>query len=494
MPILGIVLLLIVPYLIGTVITEALREKAVSHLYVYVTGFLSLFVVLLACLLVALKKDYSLCGLEKCYFMYVVLPLSVVGVALLRKRTKIEMSISVNKRNLFSLIPAILLAVFSYIYLAPSFLNDDTWEVVSTTLAHESLYEYSAMTGKLMEAGLPIFNKVYVMPMFYACMCDFFKIPMWVIAGILMPVILYSMNLCLINEIAKKASVKNREAFLLVYMIFLMAGTYLPVNGVPVTTGYALLREGYSGYAVAYGVAIPFVVLLLSEKKWLHGIGMAASVLGLVRLDRFFYALTDFLNSYHQINKAGKLLGVYFISVIASLVLLKLKNRKTPLYSYFLPGVLCAYVVVSIVDYLLGRKKKIMYFVGVCAVIFSAVSFNSFADGVTLKSTREYENQVKERLSQLKEEYGTDITIWADEDFMAVSRRIDGSVKTIYGRDDITKDYLIGMDYEDPGFALDYYYSYKNMHDRNPHFYPSSMEVDEAIEKAYEEGLTVLVE
>lgn len=494
MPILGIVLLLIVPYLVGAVITEDLREKTVSHLYVYVTGFLSLFVVLLLCLLVALKKDYNLSELEKCYFMYFVLPLSVVGLTRLGKRIKIEMSISINKRNLFSLIPAIILAVFSYVYMAPSFVNDDTWEVVSTTLSHGTLYEYSAMTGKLMEAGLPIFNKVYVMPMFYACMCDFFKIPMWVIAGFMIPVMVYSMNLLLINEIAKKACVKNREAFLLVYMISLMAGTYLPVNGVPVTTGYALLREGYSGYAVAYGVAVPFVVLMLSEKKWLRGIGMAASLLGLIRLDRIYYALTDLLNSYHQINEAGKLLGVYFISVIASLVLLKIKNRKTPLYSYFLPGVLCAYVAVSLGDYVSERKKKMLYYVGVCAVVFSAVSFDSFADGVTLKSTREYENQVKERLNQLKAEYGTDITIWSDEDFMAVSRRIDGSVKTIYGRDDVTKEYLIGLDYEDPGFALDYYYSYKNMHDRNPHFYPSSMEVDEALEKAYEEGLTVLVE
>jgi len=489
---LGLLCVIVVPFFAGIAVNRIVRERNADVFSIYASGLLSLFVVFLAAILVVLKVDADLYFLEKIFYILSLL-LTIPGVTLFlsdvcRKRLK---RVNVEISQFFFCIPAILLALYAYLWLAPSYVNDDTWEVVETTITTGTIYQYSAMTGKEMLAGLPIFNKVYILPMLYSCLCDTFGIPMRILGGLLAPLIVYIINLSFVYKIGKEHGVKSINWYMILYEQLLICGTYLPENGIPVTAGYAILREGYSGYAFAYGIVLPMIVYLCVRKQFVRGIISLIPLAGLVRIDRIYFAICEPFDWYRQINESGKLLALLLIAVLVALVLMSIEKHKEKWLSIITPEVFISIQSERLLAFIKNRRSHIVFSAGVAMVAYAAVSFMPFADGVELQEELSFEKEVEKTIKDYNAYYKT---IWASDEFMATVRRMDGTVYTLYGRDDIN-NMMSGLDYEpDGGHSWDFYYSYLNMHVVNPLFYPSELTVDEAILEAKAEGMDIYIE
>ncbi|MBP5659862.1 MAG: hypothetical protein J6X08_00865 [Lachnospiraceae bacterium] len=229
-----------------------------------------------------------------------------------------------------------------------------------------------------------------------------------------------------------------------------MSGTYLPSFGVPVTLGYPILREGYSGYAVAYGVVIPAALLLLLKKKYLWAVVSLVPCVTLVRIDRVFFALTSPLESVAAVNTAGKIVGLYALAIVAAALLKTIGGAKIKWKAVLVPSVFVAYVSEKHKNCLKEKHENIWYSLGIAVVILSAVNFEPYDDAQTYFVRNEEEAHVQAVLEQV------DGIVWAPVEFVSVARRLDGNFESLFGRD--TNDpKMAGFNYEDDyGMAGDY--------------------------------------
>jgi len=167
-------------------------------------------------------------------------------------------------------------------------------------------------------------------------------------------------------------------------------------------------------------------------------------------------------------------------------------NKKTTRWCCILtPEVFISLQCEKLLNGVNDKKKRFVFSIGIALISLSTVSFMPFSDSVELRKELSFEKEVRNTLNEYKA-YGK--TIWASDEFMATARRIDGTVYTLYGRDDINT-MMSGLDYEpDGGHSWDFYYSYLNMHVVNPLFYPSELTVDEAMLEAKAEGMDIYIE
>lgn len=422
-------------------------------------GLVTIVLMVLCVLLVTLKFDMSfesMCRVSGVFFGLT----TAIGIArmifLMLKSKGVKRVEGVSKRDLWYLIPALLLCIYSFFLLAPSYVNDDTWEIVSTTLATDTIYEYSAMTGEKMINGLPIFNKICVMPMLYSIVCRLTGLSIWTVCGFVFPIIVFSSCIGIVSKISDEINVNNKEAFMLTYMLCLIGGTYLPNNGIPVTTGYALLREGYSGYAIAYAVSIPLFTLCFLKKKYVTSLFAMSSLIGLVRIDRIYFALKSPISWFRNINGSGKLAGIFVLALLSSALIGTVKYKKRNIVLVVAPIVFISYVQDELRSLLNEKKQLVVYSVGVSIMILSCTGFDSFSDAFGMKETKQFEKMVMKEISASR--YSEEC-IFAPADFMAVARRLDGNVKVLYGRDDISS-YMAGLDFEDSSEFINDYYLY----------------------------------
>ena len=455
---------LVAPFFCGAFITALFRAKEATVLEKYVAGFLFAMLYLLASVLAALKLNKNLDGLSKIY----VLPLTALAVVGLlvdifwtvRKKTNLLKSkankeatktslsfaqtLKSNYGYLWFLIPAALIGSYCILGLEPSFANDDTWEVVATTIKSGTLFEYSSMTGKLSTAGYPIFYKVYVIPMLYAILQHTFGLEMWLTGGILLPIVIYICNLAIVSKMAPK---ERKTKFMLVYLFVLYAGTYLPECGIPMTIGFPVLRQGYSGYAIAYGIAIPFALYLLMQKKYFFAVAALVPIAGLVRIDRIFFCVVKTpMKALRDLNGAGKLAGVYLFAAAVLIYIAVYQKKKFDWRHFLIPSIGMAYGITEISKLIEGTKKKRIYYFGVAIIIWATNNFRILYDATPSENIKKTDLALEETLSSLESQYG-EVVLWSNQETMSKARRISGTVKTFYGRDDADVT-MAGLDYE----------------------------------------------
>ena len=416
-----------------------------------ISGFLFLLLVFVPCLLYALKKDLSFSGLKSIYLVAAaaVLILGVllfaVGLALGRIGFSAPKVYSKDPFLLIFLGIAALLGVLSIFFVTPSFVNDDTWEIVETTLLKGRIYEYSSLTGLPLETGHPIFYKVYVMPMFYAVLCSFFGTELYPIAGITVPVFVYILHLWLVYKISEELLPDSKRfPFMIVYLAVLCAGTYLPKSGVPVTAGYAILREGYSGYAVCYGLVLPLCLLCVLQKRWIRAAFAAATAAGLIRVDRVFYGALEVIKGHVSINGEGRLFFLFILCIIALFMLRKKTDVPVKWYACLLPSVTVALTAVAAGALFKTKKEVVAYYLGIFAIIFACCDYRPFADAETGSFIKTHGGA-----AECAELIPEGARVLSTKEFMAKIRRVDGSVQTAFARSYYTPE-LTGLDFEAP--------------------------------------------
>ena len=430
---------------------KLLRERKPGSVLNLISVFLFLLLVFVPCLLYALKKDLGLAELKNIYVpaALAVLALRLIFMLVGIIRGKIGfLAPSLNKKDPFLWVflgAAVLLGVFSFFCVTPSFVNDDTWEAVETTLLHGSVYEYSSLTGMQLETGHPIFYKVYIMPMFYAVIRSFLNVGLYPIAGIVIPVFVYILHLWLVYEIsAEVLPEKVRFLFMTVYLAVLCAGTYLPKSGVPVTAGYAVLREGYSGYGICYGLVLPMCLLCVLQRRWIRALFAAASAMGLLRLDRIFYGLIDVVKTNVSVNGAGKLFFLFIVCVAALILCGRKSDIRPKWYACLIPSVTIALTTVSLGSLLKTRRDTVIYYLGIGAVIFACCDFKPFDDA-------EFGNFLSTHrgVAECTQLIPEGSVVLSTKEFMEKVRRVDSKVKTAFARSYYTPE-LTGLDFEEP--------------------------------------------
>lgn len=498
MPVIGLLIILVLPIIYGTFISRVFKDDNPKWTVFYASGFLAMILALLVSTLAALKLDANL---EKAslIFMAVLGAGAIVSfpfflLTIIQKKMP-KVKIQFLKNNLWFLIPATIVGVATVFLYVPSVVNDNTWEIVSTTLATGRIYEYSSMTGKAMEmgtAGLPIFNKIYVMPLFYTYFAKVFHLDMWLLGGIVVPLVVFTINLSLVYLVSLEVvSDNNRPYFMLAYLMILLAGTYLPSGGIPVTVGYAVLREGYSGYAICYGILAPLFLYWMLKGKRIRAWIFLFSGFPLVRLDRIAYAVKEPVKSLREVNSSGKLIALFLAALMAAVMLTVNKKEKIKWTAFIVPSVAISMMITRLKNYIEGKTKIVVYSLGISFVIFSCVIFRPFYDADYAKGITKQDEGVRDCLLIISETV-SDVNIWAYEDFMFEARRVNGMVKTLYGRDDMNVT-LAGVDYEPVSeYVSDYAIFMKNKTYGIDYLIQEHSDM-EVVEAALKEGVNTIV-
>ena len=432
-----IFVILAVPYFTGSALMLIFGERIHRGPIRWILGAAALLFAFLVCLLAALRLDLSLYGFCRLYGIFCAacmvgsLPVYLYGL-----KNKMFRFQNFDKKIFIWLGPAVLLGAFS-LSLSPVYVNDVTVEIVRTTLKTGRIYEYSALLGTYMEAGLPIFSKIEIMPMLYAVLSRDFGVDVYVLIAYISPALAYTANIFLMWEISRHlVSAKNRWLFMLFHLVFLIAGTYLPETAIPVTVGEPLLVQGYSGYAWAYGVVVPLTILMLLDRRFIAaGIGLAP-ILGLLRYDRIFYCCKEFFTSYHLTNTAGKLWALYLLALVWWVVRRKRGGKISPHALLSGSALVCATLTDAYER--IGEKKTFIFssmLIMLACVYFVPFEGTEFAfenDGINVSEIVKTED---------------DVTIWAPTEIMSVARRQSADIYPVYGRD-YYEELLDGVNYE----------------------------------------------
>lgn len=489
MPVLGFLFLVFAPFLIGYFVVKIFREKNVDFVITFSTGFLSLFALLFLTTLVSLKFDLSLHN-TGILFVAISVIISFLGFVILtgnlvKKRFPVvTFNCHQSVRNIIIVVLGfVLISLISFVYFSPSYINDATLENAYTMLSTDSVYKFSAFTGFEMQAGLPIFNKIYVMPLFYAVLASVFRINIQLMAEYVIPMAVLLLNIILINKIMIKLNANN----VISYFCILIAGTYLPSTGTPYTLGYAVLREGYSGYAVCYGILVPLIILFLLTGKRVLPIVVGFTIFGLVRLDRLFYELKALSDTVRSINTAGKLSILFAISILVLIYIKKLETKKI-LPVFLLPSLLITYAVSVILEEL-PSNKKVLCMVASVLIIFSTCNFVPYkdADIRSLKATAT--DEIYDVVSSLNK--NDDVVMLSTDSIMTGIRRHSGNIKMLYSVANVNS-YMNGWDYEAASPYMYDYYTYANNILVRENHNRLSVTNDEIIDIAKQEGLNVI--
>lgn len=437
----GIGAFLAAPLLVGAPIsriflTRNTRKKNTGWLEAYVIGLLSLFALFLFVFAVGLKLDVELDGLEKLFFVPTAL-LSFGGLIFLivdRKRFMVEKLTS--KKEWLWIGAAVLVAFVSIFLTIPAFCTDDTFELVRTTIKVRILYKNASLTGMISSAGVSGFVKVYIMPMFLACMCDFFKIDVSIFAvSVVQPVIIVC-NLYLVRRISKYFT-RNNTSFMLVYIAVLIAGTVIPKTIIPTTTGFVLLRDGYTGYSLAWGVALPAVALALIEGKYLLAVIMAASTLGLVRLENAFECIKHPVNTFQLMNLAGKLAVLYILAGMYCFLFHSERKGKK-----FMPLLLCgpaliATAYVDILEKISSKKNQIVLTASAIVILLACANFNTFEGANFAFNLNHLDRNAVNIVRSVEQSFagtGKIPVVWAPDEVAGNVRIVSANVRLPYAK------------------------------------------------------------
>lgn len=433
-----LLLAITVPYITGTALTIIMGERSSRGLVRWVMGVLSVFAFFFLCLLIELKLHGSLDDLMKLFGIVTIstvagsVPVVLIGIK--KKRITLQ---TFSLSALIWVIPAVVLGIFSVFILGPDYSNDITVETVKTTLATGTLYRYSSLLGVSMEAGFPIFNKIEIIPMLIAVLSRAFGMDPELFTYTIFPLISYLSNIIIMWAISGILVKKeNRNVFMFFHLFVLIAGTYLPSIAIPVTVGRPLLMQGYTGYAWAYGVLIPSMVLVLLQKRYFLAGLFIVPLAGLLRLDRIFFAGRDFFESYRSINISGKLFLLYLVSILWWIIRKKGKNPFHP--ATLLSGsALISATLTDAYDYV-GRKKSFVVWAGI--VILACCAFTPFEGARFSFTTTDFDYS-------LVRNHEEQTVIWAPEEIMEGARRADAAIWPLYGRDALSS-LLPGTNYE----------------------------------------------
>lgn len=452
----------IIPYLTGVAVSIAIGRATRKYFVCWALGMSTLLTTFLAIDLVALKLDMNLGRLASVSRIvggiFTAIGLLALVISIIwsfrasgkksAKRRAADVSYIPG-----AAIPTVILGVIAVLLTNRYLGNDITIETVKTIVGSDELYTYSALTGRLMENGLPIWNKIQVIPVLYAVIVKISGIDVAILTTYICPILIFTVAMGLFYEIAVLLT-DNRKSATIMYwaeLLMLICGTYLPQTQIPTTAGFPILRQGFTSYAFAYGVVVPVIVILWTNKRKLAALLCATALLGLIKLDTLMFMVISPKTSLTDISLSGKLAIIYVIAAIYYVCICRQTTRPINL-SLFLSGtILFAY---SFADFITARGKelkksqKAAFTVSIAVALWACSAFRPFAGAtafsksLTVPDTDAY---VWNEICQMSQDR---TTVWATRSLTDSARRYSGNLMPIYGRQ-LGEPLLDGNYYED---------------------------------------------
>lgn len=332
MTIVLILYLIIVPFLLGTLACNIIKEKGRNQIETYLTGVLFLFLLFQGLMVLTIKAEFTFHRLVT-VFSLITAVLCITSLAVCRRELIKSLKIRPVKLYSFTIIAIVLFvaqALFLWLEL-PELGNSITVETVQTTIATDSVYRFHPSTGTPFSPGMTFLGKLVSLPIFYSYLCDMFEldilqgvcqiIPIWLL---LLSYMGYGL---LASRILEGGTDKGKKVamFLAGYGVFNLFGNYSSLM-----TPYQIFHSGFEGNTITMTVLLPMLMCELlqmvnqleaGEKRFFKS-GMWRSGLGILLLIAATVCITGVDSAFYRILISIILfVGIYEIGKIKRVML-----------------------------------------------------------------------------------------------------------------------------------------------------------------------------
>lgn len=274
-------MLVIVPLLLGTLGNLFIKVKKISMPTTYVTGLFAMLLIFEGVVIVALKLDLPFSVLT---YLFSILMLIICGSAFfvtkqlrIRKGFEWKNILLDQKKDIVILCILWVIIFFAQIavsfYFSPIVQEDNTMEIVQTTLTTNSIHMYNAMTGQASVNGIAMQGKFMALPLFYAYICRVFRlnpgvflyriVPTWILILSYMVYADWAGQMFRTEE--DKPDTLAATVFVVLYAVLLFFGDFLFT-----TIPYRIFHCAWAGETVVVAIVLPFIIsqcLQLRNKK-----------------------------------------------------------------------------------------------------------------------------------------------------------------------------------------------------------------------------------
>lgn len=269
MNILGILLLLILPYGAGLILNIITRQKETNQSETYLIGFFSLF--LLQGVVFSLHSFLGLpfeltCKIYSCASYAIVVTGLLVGVCVCRSYIKESLKKCALRKDeilvftlmviAFALVVVRLCSIYYY------GRDDIMLETVRVNSMTGTVNVYNPLTSRPYELGIINSRKIITLPVYYTYWCMTYNIGdrvlLYIVASLQTLFCLFFACKCAMTAILKTN--KKVYTFMMFVAVLLLSGDYF--KG---AVGYKVLWNGYSGETIVIAVMLPYLIYLVMD-------------------------------------------------------------------------------------------------------------------------------------------------------------------------------------------------------------------------------------
>lgn len=283
MNILGIILIVILPYEAGLIFNIITRQKETNQIETYLIGFFSVF--LLQGLVFFL---YNFAGISfelasnimtgaSCAIVTIGIFAGIVGFKTYIKNGFLKYTFRKEERLMFSLMVISFALVIVRIFLLYKYGRDDIiFETVRINVNTNTINAYNPLTSRPYELGLINSKKLVSLSVYYSYLCMTYGINPRVLLYIVCPIqtVICSYFACQSTMYLILKTNKKVYTYSFFMGVLILSGDYM--KGL---MGYRLLWNGYDGTTIVASIMLPFIIYLVmylyrvergdyGEKKW----------------------------------------------------------------------------------------------------------------------------------------------------------------------------------------------------------------------------------
>lgn len=274
MDIIGIIVVLLLPYMAGYILKSLVNKKEISQIETYLTGFFFVFLlqgVVISAGYLLLKKNFNeictMVGYSIIATVAVFLIVLLINIIIRIIRGKGEGIYHAKLRRSDWILIAIMTLMSFFIafrvYDLLEYLRTDIMlPTVRTTLATNTIYEYNPIISQQFTLGMINSKKIITLPVYYAALCRIFGLSetnlLYLVATLQTLVVTFISCMLFIMPVLKNR--RKSQIFGIFLMALILSGDYFSGS-----MGAMLLWNGYSGEAIVAGAMLPYLMFVLTD-------------------------------------------------------------------------------------------------------------------------------------------------------------------------------------------------------------------------------------
>ncbi|MFI3214431.1 MAG: DUF6077 domain-containing protein [Eubacteriales bacterium] len=273
MILLGVLLLIMGPFLMGIVVNEIGRKKETNQIETYLSGFFFLFLMQGGIFFVGIYGNLTFSMTSK-ILLIAILAIVCVGLLIGVIKRKKYFAINVSKVKLenkkdkllyLSLFIIVAIQIYTMFAFMPAVRDDIMLETMITTLSTDTMYQYHPLTGSLMSLGMIGSKKLITLSMWYSFLSKYMMISpavaLYVVGSACTLILSYFAYGCVFYTLFLGDLKKTIIGLNFLGLLYL-AGDYYTM-----TIGYQQLYYGYAGEVICVSVMIPYLMYIIYCRK-----------------------------------------------------------------------------------------------------------------------------------------------------------------------------------------------------------------------------------